>query len=59
MSQINLLYICQYNCCIFRLGTVLILVDGVTGLNETDMIGLNMLEEFGIPYTVSERVVLV
>ena len=55
----SLLYICLYNCCIFRLGTVLILVDGVTGLNETDMIGLNMLEEFGIPYTVSERVVLV
>lgn len=29
------------------------LVDSAVGITETDVIGLNMLEEFHIPYVVS------
>lgn len=40
---------------VFRLGSVLLLVDGTVGITETDIIGLNMLEEITVSYAVSEK----
>lgn len=35
-----------------------LLVDGVVGLQKTDRIAVEMLEEFGIPYVVSDALFL-
>lgn len=35
-----------------------LLVDGVVGLQKTDHIAVEMLEEFGIPYVVSDALFL-
>ena len=39
--------------CIYRLCRVLLLIDGKVGLTDTDLIGIEMMEEFKRPYAVS------